>query len=132
MNPIDEIRHALSSHPHIGFVEERERIVVPSVDGNGFEVALETSEDSFVVHFDAWHEHFDAAEEAVDCFMTGLTNRCRLRIACRGRTPYRWTVELQENGTWVAGSETRLLFFPFWRRASVMYRQNHLISAWRY
>jgi hypothetical protein len=58
----------------------------------------------------------------------GLSNSCRLKIIYRGDFPQKWIVESYENGEWIQDSETGLLLFPFWRTASIVYKQNHLIK----
>lgn len=80
----------------------------------------------WVVSYDSWHEHFDNKEEALGCFGFAFSENCRLKVCLRGNYPYKWTVESLENGTWTEMSTTGLVFFPFWRRKRVVYKQSCL------
>ena len=81
----------------------------------------------YVVSFEGWHERFTVEEEALDCFSFGLSESCRLRVTYRGESPVSWAVQSLEHGTWVVDSTTALIFTPFWRRRTVVYRQNELL-----
>lgn len=95
----------------------------------GFNVGLDVGPGRYTVSFNGWHEDFDDASEALDCFAFGLSAECRLKEYRRGNSAYRWAVESKQNGQWVADSETGLLLFPFWKRSEVVYLQNSLISG---
>src|SRR5262249_14251262 len=45
------------------------------------------------VYFNGWHENFSDPSEALDCFVFGLSDECRLKEHRRGNVAYRWTVE---------------------------------------
>lgn len=119
---LDQVRDGLKKHrPDLRYAEPAGMIVVPASAPNGFDVSI--SED-LRVGYDGWHEHFGTPDEAIECFALGLSNRCRLRVTYRGDSACKWTLELLEDGCWVEGSTTGLLFFPFWRAPRVEYRQN--------
>ena len=96
-------------------------------NADGFEVVLSRGDREFTVSFAGWHEPFDTPEEALRCFMFGLSDRCRLRVLSRGSFDYRWTVQARRDGRWEDDSETGLLVFPFWLRRRERYLQNHAV-----
>ncbi len=99
---------------------------LPSTD-DGFEVRFEISDDDFLVEFDAWHDHFDDQEEALDWFVLGLSEDCRLKITDKGGRPYRWTVEtLLPDGQFAKASIMGAFPLAFWHRSTIEIRQNHL------
>jgi hypothetical protein len=95
----------------------------------GFAVWFHDGGEKYTVGFDGWHEHFDSLEEALDCFAFGLGGDCRLKVAFRRSFPYRWTLEVKENGGWREESTVGLLLFPFWRRSRTIYRMNRPVTG---
>ena len=102
---------------------------VEPLTADGFPVSLTEGAGEWVVAFDGWHEHFTSEDEALNCFAFGLSDRCRLRVHFRGSYPHRWTVEHRTGAGWREDSTTGRLFFPFWRRSRVEYRQNSVLTA---
>lgn len=129
MNLIEEIRTKLRNYPHVKYVSDASSIRVLPISDDGFTVELYVTHDQYTVSFNGWHEVFNDAAEALDCFGFGLSDLCRLKEYRRGNSAYRWAVESKENGQWVAESETGLLIFPFWKRSEVVYLQNRLFTS---
>jgi len=116
------VMHALNKKP-----EERPESV--QMFARELEIAIRAvTEDEFIVSFDGWHEHFKSQVDALNCFALGLTDQCRLKVFRRGRTDYRWTLEYRTEGGWKEDSTTGFLFFPFWRKCEILYRQNAIID----
>jgi hypothetical protein len=129
MNPIEEIKTRLRKYPDAKYESTASSItVLPSSDG-GFTVTLDIGPGGYTVSFNGWHEDFEDAAAALDCFAFGLSDQCRLKEYRRGNSAYRWVVESKQNGQWVADSETGLFIFPLWKRGGVVYLQNNLIAA---
>ena len=93
---------------------------------DSFDVSISADGDVFQVSFGGWHEHFDAEDDALNCFAFGLSKECRLKVVSRGRMDCSWTVQSQENGNWVDDTTTGLMLIPIWRRAQVRYCQNNI------
>ncbi len=127
MNCIGEIKKKLESYPELKWELEGSTISV-SPDG-GFTVWLTESEKDCTVGFSGWHEVFEDKDEALECFVFGLSEKCRLKVSSRGETEYKWVMEAFEDGNWVSYSTTCLLFIPFWREKQVNYLQNHVIHS---
>ncbi|MCS7022659.1 MAG: hypothetical protein NZU63_12635 [Gemmataceae bacterium] len=128
MAAVERITEWLRRHTELEYHVTSGAVTVKPPNAGGFEVSLVEGESGWIVSFDGWHEHFTSEKEALDCFAFGLSDRCRLRISYRGSFPYRWTVEERTAEGWSEYSTTGLLFFPFWRRVRVEYRQNAIIS----
>ncbi len=117
----------------IKFLEEENSIMVKGGD-KGFDVVLSIEEESdnpyqqpYIVFYGfPYHEHFKEAEEAIKCFMFGLSNKCRLKVEYCGGKAYKSIIEYKDdNGEWKVDSETGALFKPFWKKKSVKYLQNN-------
>jgi hypothetical protein len=128
MNPIEELKTQLAKYPAIKYKSDSTSITVPPQNPNSFEVRFAYGENDCLVFYEGWHEHFTASEEAMKCFLFGLSPNCRLRVLRRGVYDYQWTLQILENGNWIAYDTTRLLFFPFWRRRKVIILQNNYIN----
>jgi hypothetical protein len=129
MNPIDEIRARLAKYPDVRSETGPDSITVLPVDATGFPATLSIADGEYIVAFSGWHEHFSDAHEAMDCLVFGLSDGCRLKVHKRGTVEHRWTVESRSNGAWGEDSTAGLLFFPFWRRLQIEYRQNRLLPS---
>lgn len=116
MDVIAEARRRLSERPELKVTEKRDHIEVAAPRKGGFTVALAVEPNGFDVYFAGWHEHFDSAREALNCFMYGLLGDCRLRVHYRGNTAHRWTLEQRRDGQWLREGTTGLILYPFWRR----------------
>ncbi len=99
-------------------------VVVSCGNPESFDVAIYAHGDELQVGFDGWHEHFDAEEDALNCFAFGLSKECRLKVVKRGNMECSWTVQALQDGTWVDDTTTGLIFVPFWKPKHVEYRQN--------
>jgi hypothetical protein len=129
MSAVERITERLRCHPELACRVSGGTITVEPPTSNGFPVSLTEGAGEWVVAFGGWHEHFTSEEEALSCFAFGLSDRCRLRVHYRGSFPYRWSVEERTEEGWREESTTSLLFFPFWRRERIEYRQNAVIST---
>jgi hypothetical protein len=124
MSAVERITERLRGHPELVYRVSGGTITVEPSRADGFPVSLTEGAGEWVVAFDGWHERFASEDEALDCFAFGLSDRCRLKVHYRGRSPYRWTVEARAGDGWREDSTTGRLFFPFWRRPRVAYRRN--------
>lgn len=115
MDAIAEVKRRLQASG-LTFTETADSIEVAPSNPSGFPVALFVEPKGFAVHFGGWHEHFESAREAVNCFSYGLRGDCRIRVVYRGRTPCKWTLEHHREGQWVAESTAGSFLIPFWRR----------------
>ena len=129
MNPIEQIEEKLREYPQVKYERNASSIRVLPASSEGFAVTIDAAPNHFTVSFNGWHEDFQQPDEALDCFAFVLSDNCRLKEFRRGRFAYRWIVESNENGEWIAVSETGLFFFQFWLAKEVLYLQNNLISS---
>jgi hypothetical protein len=127
MGAIERTEERLQLHADLHYEVVARTITVQPSTANGFAVALTEGSGEWIVAFDGWHEHFEFEDEALRCFGFGLSDLCRLRIDYRGAAPYRWTLQAKTDGIWREDSTTGLLWFPFWRRWRVEYRQNDVV-----
>ncbi len=129
MGAVERIAKRLQRHPDLVYRMSGGTVTVEPPTANGFAVSLTEDAGKWVVGFGGWHEHFSSEDEAVNCFAFGLSDSCRLRVHYRGSFPYRWTVEARAGDGWREDSTTGLMFFPFWRRSRVEYRQNAVLNG---
>ena len=127
MKIIAEIKERLKQYPELSVEEDSNGISV--TPEGGFTVWAADHGNSYIIGFEGWHEEFKEPDEALNCFAWGLSNECRLKIISRGGKPHKWTVQSLENGQWVGESTTGLLFFQFWRKKTISYKQNAVINS---
>ena len=89
MRTFEQIAERLNRYPRLTYHVTDRMIAVDAPTANGFAVSLTKGLDDWVVAFDGWHEHFKSEEEALNCFVFGLSGRCRLQVRYRGSFPYR-------------------------------------------
>ena len=125
----DEILATLEKYPQARYEKSDNSIrVIPSLR-EGFEVVLEEVwENHFSVSFDHWHEDFYTLQEAVDCFLLGLSNRCRIKVESKGGAPFRWTVECLDDSQWRERSSNSVWTHRFMSPVTTAYLQNDLLS----
>ena len=132
VTPIAKLKKRLEKHPHIRFEESEHQIEILPESETGFGITLLDEGFQCTVTFDGgWHDHFTDPEEAIECVGFGLSELCRLRIDMRGDFPQRWIVEYLDDDTWHEESTTGLVFFPYWRKMTTLYRQNTLLAEKR-
>ena len=129
MSAIFKLKAKLGEHPHVRFVDDANTLRIPPVDPEGFEVALYEHSGAVTVAFAGWHEDCDDPDDAVHLVGMGLSDAVRLKVHSRGGHDYKWTLEVREPSGWRKTSVTGLLFFRFWKRASVRYLQNQFLRA---
>jgi hypothetical protein len=129
MGAILRITEQIHRHPELVYCVSGKTVRVEPPTPDGFPVSLTEGTGQWVVGLGGWNEHFESEDQALNCFAFGLSDRCRLRVHYRGSFPYRWTVEERIADDWREDSTVGLLFFPFWRRLRVVYRQNVGIST---
>lgn len=128
MNIIDKLKIELKKNSKIKYISDDSSIVVKKVQGDGFDVGLyinPTDQNTYTVYYEGWHEHFTDEKKAINAFMFGLTNKCRLKAEFRGDKAYKWTLEYQRDGKWNEDSVTGTFIKPFWRKKEIRYLQNN-------
>lgn len=128
MGVIEMIKTKLQNYPQAKYESNDHSVKVFPRNENGFTVSLFLNEGDYTVSFNGWHENFQTAEEALNCFAFGLSSDCRLKEYVRGGFAYKWHLEHKVDSIWVKESETGLFFFPFWRKLEIRYLQNDLIG----
>jgi len=129
MNPINEIRKRLHNHPEVTLGEDRNYICAIPKSDEGFNVSLLNDGMGFTVTYgEGWHDHLVSSVDALNCFGFGLSDRCRLKTTLAGTFAYKWAVEYLEEEEWIEDSTTGLIFFPYWRKKHIFYKQNHIAT----
>src|SRR5688572_10118904 len=113
MSLIDDIKARLSKYPNARYESSGSSISVFPSSENGFTVELTVNHVSYTVSFEGWHEDFDDEEEALNCFVFGLSDECRLKECRRGGFAYKWTVESRQDGNGWRMGRLDSSCFPF-------------------
>lgn len=117
----------LEEYPTLSYKLEESIITVLKPTEDGYPVSLSLDDSGFVVHYAGWHESFTSEREAIDCFLFGFSRKNRLKVLRRGTTEYNWTLQYKnDDDMWVDESTTGLIFYPFWLKEEIIYRQNCL------
>jgi hypothetical protein len=131
MDTLEEVKSSLAAQEQFKWRIDGNWITVEPSSPDGFSVWITGNGHQWTVGFDGWHQHFDSEFEAVDCFLWGLSGKCRLTVSLRGKFPYKWTAEYEEGGEWRSLGTTALLVFPFWRKKTTEYLQNCAVKIER-
>lgn len=126
---IDRVIKVLGEYPAVQFQRDGETVEVPPSSPDGFHVSISSERGTRLVSFEGWHEDFDTDEEALNCFMSGLTPSVRLRVTRRGDRDHKWVLEIREGDRWNPAGAVGLIFFPFWRRRRIVTLQNRWLEA---
>lgn len=125
---IPRIKEKLQRYPQVNYKTSEGLLEIPAQTSTGFRVWIREQGKKITVGFEGWHEEFTDEEAALKCFAFGLSTTCRLRVfRCLG-TDYKWQVLVNENGEWVADSETGLLFLTLWLPKRQRVLRNEIIS----
>jgi len=130
MDTINEIKSKLNNYDNIKYICDNTSITVKSQNKDGFDVGLyinPENKNTFTVYYNGWHEHFENKKEAIQAFMFGLTNRCRLKVEHRGVKAFRWILEYKKDGNWIKDSIVGSFINPFWKRKTIKLLQNDII-----
>ena len=129
MADLDRVVDQLRKFPHIRYTRSGSTITVAAANADGFPVSISVDAALYRVTLGGWHDEFVDEQQALDHFAMGLFDNVRLKSLARGDGEYRWTIERKQGDRWVRVEECGLLFFPFWKRKRVMYRQNRFIRG---
>jgi len=105
---------------------------IPADSEDGFEITCVVEETQVVMSYAGHHDHFeleDTPEEFVS-YLLGfiydlLSPSKRIKEYRAGKTGYKWSLEMLENGKWVAESTSALIFYNYFASKSVKVSQNH-------
>ena len=121
---LDQLRYLLERAEGVDVSWDADSVTAHGRNDDAFAVTL-WGREPFTVGFDGWHEEFDDLEEAIRCFLFGLSpDQCRLKVTMRGGSDCKWTVQSLQDGGWVDGPSAGLLLVPFWKPARIVYRRN--------
>lgn len=118
------LEQRLRKHPELAYERTGSCVSVQAPSAQGFSVSFHAAPNEFTVHFEGWHEHFETAGEALECFAFAFSGQCRLWVVYYGSRPVRWALQCRKDGSWVSDSDVGCLLFPFWRRRRVEYLYN--------
>lgn len=124
MDTFEKIKTKTAKYPGLLCKVEGNTLSISPKTATGFTVRITVNDPGFTVSYDGWHEEFEHEDDALNCFAFGLSDACRLKVVKRGKTDCIWIVESKNGTEWQEDSRTGLVFFPFWKKKSVEYRQN--------
>ncbi|MBS1715085.1 MAG: hypothetical protein JST30_12195 [Armatimonadetes bacterium] len=123
---IELVKSALKEYPEVQGEEVQGTFSVTAGPG-GFNVSIQESNGEQIVSAGFWHDHFDDAIAASDCFLWLLTPLTRVvEKRKRGRTVGA-RLERLENDEWVPmGSTSNLFQSPFAKAEDVVLQNRHI------
>ena len=127
---VKEVLDLLKKYPQIKFERCDDSVLVPPASPEGFPVMIEQIwEGHYAVSFGGWQKDFSSLEEAVACFVMGLSNHCRLKVESKGKKPIRWTLEQLENADWKEISSRGSWSPNLFKQPVTSYLINDLLST---
>jgi hypothetical protein len=126
---VKEVVDLLKKYPQVKFERRDDSVLVPPTSPEGFPVMIEQIwEGHYAVSFGGWQKDFSTLEEAVSCFVMGLSNHCRLKVESKGKKPVRWTLEQLENADWKEISSRGSWSPQIFKQPVTSYLTNNLLS----
>jgi hypothetical protein len=126
---LNEVIELLKKYPQVKFERRDDSVLVPPTSPDGFPVMIEQIwEGHYAVSYGGWQKDFSSLEEAVSCFVMGLSNHCRLKVESKGKKPVRWTVEQLENADWKEISSRGSWSAQIFKQPVTSYLINNLLS----
>jgi hypothetical protein len=127
MDPVVEAA-AVLARAGVAGAQEGAGLRVRPEGADGFEVWIGPG-SAWQVAYEGWHADFADPEQALACFLLGLTEGVRLQVTRRGGRAQAWSVELRDGDAWRSIGRVGRIFSPFWRRKDVVtLRNRRLIS----
>jgi len=125
---VNEVMNLLKDYPFVRYERAEDSVRVPPATPEGFDVIIEQIwEGHYAVSYGGWQKDFALLEEAVACFLVGLSILCRLKVESKDKKPFRWTVEHWQDPSWrevsSRGNWSRRIFTP----VVISYLQNDLL-----
>src|SRR5438874_13740503 len=118
-----------AQRPTIKFTLERDLLrVLPHTSDEYEAVIRQARTGEYTVWLDSWHEEFQEYPPARDCFLFGLSDRCRIKVFKKASFRFRWVLEYRNGAEWIEDSSTMLLFYPFWRKTTFQYLTNNSLN----
>lgn len=128
-DPLMILQARLLAYPQVRYTASSGQVVIHPLGPTGFGVALTRRRDQWVVHCDGWHEAYPSADEALKVALLALSPASRLVVSQRGSFRHRWRFEIRDHAEWRPVSEVGLLFYPFWRKPTLVTLQNRVLQA---
>ena len=128
MNAADELEKKIRRHPRLAYERLGDHIRIPAPNDRGFPITFDQHQDGWLVSFGdgGMHEHFEAADEALEFVAFGLSTACRLRVV-RTLFLHRSYVEKRNASSWASVMEVGVLCFPLTITPKESLFQNDLI-----
>ena len=125
---INLLQGKLANYPSVTYQVKKNELAVRPSSETGFAVTFSDCDNQFVVTYGGcWHEHFNDLEEAIKCFIFGLSSKCRLKVESKGTFEFRWTLQSRIDDAWSDANVIGLFFYPFWRKTQVKFLQNEFL-----
>jgi hypothetical protein len=126
---VQEVVDLLKKYPQVKFERRDDSVLVPPTNPEGFPVMIEQIwEGNYAVSYGGWQKDFDNLQEAVACFVLGLSSRCRLKVESKGKKPVRWTVEELADSNWREISSRGSWSPQFFKQPVTSYLTNNLLA----
>lgn len=116
----------LCQYPGLQYSTAPNAVHVDAPNPNGFPVSLEVDTQGFKVSLAGWHETFQEAEDALECFAFAFSRKCRIHVVSRGNTDCAWTLQFREGNTWNGDSTVGTPNYRVWRAKEERYLHNIL------
>ncbi|RBP47628.1 hypothetical protein DES53_101425 [Roseimicrobium gellanilyticum] len=139
---VSEARRFLAKQPeiqHSWSVDDDEDHAILEIQGKGdagFDITVHIDSDAIILWGEGWHEHYSVTEPKKD-FVAGmlglirdmLSPSMRIRERRSNGTPYKWTLENFEEGTWGVENTCALVFWNWFGTKTEAFYSNEVLPA---
>jgi len=129
MAGIRDIRTILDRYPEIKYKSTDLDISISKSNDNGYDVYLTVHAEGITLYCDGWHREYDTIEQVWPDFVYALSTYWRIRVSRRGKSSYKWGLEIEKEGQWKKSWIVSLLFYPFWKKDQTVILKNDYFDS---
>jgi hypothetical protein len=113
--------------PDVFLSIENNAIIFEPVSDDGFPVEISGDGDEFMIACDFWHVHISGMDNAINLFLTMLSDSCKMRLEFRGDVLYKMDLEISEDERFGRLPESIILNLPIGEKR-IEYLQNDVFK----
>lgn len=108
----------------------------PKKNENGFDITLEVSSREITISAEAAHMHLELSNNAEETSVNALailrdmlSEDMRIKEYISNGKPYRWDIQVIQNGKWITEESNGLLFWNYFGKKEIRYLSNRLLPG---
>jgi len=103
-------------------------IIINTGCKNGFDIALEYRNQEYKLTFDGWQKQCDDPDEITEILIRGITGTARIKKYCNRGHPFKWMLQLYDDGQWKDQFTNIILTIDFGSKTKFRYLINDCLK----